>query len=196
MARGTPVSVRWCGMMGCMDALTQSFVNQANTFSALLTNAGNWQAPSPCVGWTAADVLDHVISSQRGALETRGILVPDLPETSNPGEIWNAHMAFLLSVLDDEDLTTATYDSQFGPSTLAAILATFMRFDLIVHGWDITRSWGRPSQLSDGEMDQVEALADQMGPALYAEGVCTAAVLVPETADRQTAVLGRLGRQS
>lgn len=179
-----------------MDALTQSFMNQANTFSSLLTDAGNWRAPSPCEGWTAADVLAHVIDSQRSSLQTRGVELPDLPQSSDPGEVWSAHMEHLNSVLDDEELTTATYDSQFGPSTLAAILATFMRFDLTVHGWDITRSWGRPSQFTDAEMDQIEALVEQTGPLMYSEGACKGPLAAPEGADRQTRVLAVVGRQS
>lgn len=179
-----------------MDALTQSFVNQADTFTTLLTNPGNWQAQSPCSGWTAADVLAHVVESQRNSLATRGVLLPDSPQAAAPEGVWLTHMDFLRQVLADEDLTTATYDSQFGPSTLAAILATFSRFDLIVHGWDITKAWGRPVRLSDAELDQVEALIEQTGPALYSEGVCDQPVMTREDADRQTRVLGLLGRES
>ena len=33
----------------------------------------DWSSPSPCEGWSALDVLDHVLMTQRGLLAERGI---------------------------------------------------------------------------------------------------------------------------
>ncbi|WP_028709286.1 maleylpyruvate isomerase family mycothiol-dependent enzyme [Propionicicella superfundia] len=179
-----------------MDAQTQSFLTQAATFTALLTDPGDWEAASPCEQWTAADVVAHLVETERGTLESRGVLLPEPELTSDPGQAWSAHLDVLRDVLADETLTTASYEGMFGATTLADTLAEFYRFDLIVHGWDIGRAWGRPPRLTDAELDTVEALIDKTGPMLYSEGVCASPILTPDGADRQTRVLGRLGRES
>ncbi|MBK6954892.1 MAG: maleylpyruvate isomerase N-terminal domain-containing protein [Actinomycetales bacterium] len=42
----------------------------------------DWSAPSPCEGWSALDVLDHVLMTQRGLLAERGIAPTRRPRTS------------------------------------------------------------------------------------------------------------------
>ena len=54
----------------------------ADRFTAVVEAAGDtqWSSPSPCEGWTAADVLDHVVDTQRDFLDKRGADVGARPE--------------------------------------------------------------------------------------------------------------------
>ncbi|WP_414690747.1 maleylpyruvate isomerase N-terminal domain-containing protein, partial [Nocardioides sp.] len=46
-------------MLGAMSF----FLDAADRFTALVTATTDWSAPSPCEGWSAADVVDHVVDT-------------------------------------------------------------------------------------------------------------------------------------
>ena len=75
-------------------------------------------------------------------------------------------------------------------------MATFYGFDLIAHRWDLARALGRDERWSEAELDALERGLDGFGDAFYAEGVSKPALPVPEGADRQTALLARMGRRA
>ena len=55
-----------------MTPLTRSYLTQADLFTAVVDAATDWSAPSPCEEWTATDVVEHVVSTQRGYFDQRG----------------------------------------------------------------------------------------------------------------------------
>lgn len=171
------------------------FLGRADLFSTVVEGAGHWDAPSPCDGWTALDVLGHVIDTQRDALVGRGLDVGDRP-TGDPSDVWSAHLARLRTLLADDTVVTAEYDGYFGPTTLANNLALFYGFDLVVHRWDIGTATGQEVVLSDEEMATVDQAADEFGDALHMEGICKPAVDAGPDASRQTRLLARLGRRA
>ncbi|MDR6172847.1 hypothetical protein QE364_001557 [Nocardioides zeae] len=67
-------------------------------------------------------------------------------------------------------------------------------WDLLVHGWDVARATGQAYDISDADAVAHDATADGWGDALYAEGICGAAVAVPDGASPGERLLGRLGR--
>lgn len=46
------------------------------------------------------------------------------------------------AVLDNPELGGREYDGLFGHTSLSATVSTFHCFDLIVHGWDLSRAAG------------------------------------------------------
>ena len=98
------------------------------------------------------------------------------------------------SLLDDPVVVATEYDGWFGRTTIGETVERFYLFDMYVHRWDIATAAGVGTELSDVEMDMIEASADALGDNIYRPGVCADAVAVPDDADRQTALLGRLGR--
>ncbi len=171
------------------------FLDNASRFSAVVDDAQDWTAPSPCAGWAAADVLDHVVDTQRDFLEKRGCDLGSRPE-GRPDAIWQQHLEALHRVVADEDLVTVEYDGYFGRTTIAATLADFYGFDLIAHRWDIGRSTGQDVTFSEAEMDALEAAVAGFGESLYGEGICARPVVVHEQAPRQTRILAKLGRRA
>ena len=169
----------------------------ADRFSAVVEAAGDtdWSSPSPCEGWTAADVLDHVVDTQRDFLDKRGADVGARPE-GTPQEVWAAHRDVVRRVTADDAFVSEEYDGYFGRTTVADTLANFYGFDLLVHRWDLARALGRDVTWDDGELDKIEASLDGFGDALYSDGVCKPALEVPAGASRQERVLGRMGRQA
>ena len=112
-----------------------------------------------------------------------------------PQEAWAAHTAALRSAVNDEETLLATYDSFFGPTTLADTLLSFYCFDLIIHAWDIHQATGNDLNLTSAELDLLETCIRSWGEVLYQEGICKPPVEVPGTADRQTRILALTGRR-
>lgn len=156
-----------------------------------------WADPSPCEGWTALDVLRHLVDTQREFLTGRGVALGPVPDLrADPAAGWRSHAERVAEVLTDGSVVTEAYDGHFGPTTLGATLEQFYVWDMLVHRWDIARAVNAPAQHTDAELDRISAGADSFGDALYMEGICRPGAEPPAEVDRQTRVLARLGRSS
>ena len=159
--------------------------------------ADDWDHPSPCAGWSARDVVLHMVQTQRDFLTGRGCdlgLTPSVP--ADPAAAWRDHAGRVLAVVAHDAVASAPFDGHFGPTTVGATLEQFYVWDMVVHRWDVARATGLDAGFSAVELDQVEQGADSFGAALYMEGVCAPGVTPPDNADRQTDLLARLGRRA
>lgn len=156
-----------------------------------------WDQPSPCEGWSARDVLEHVVTTQRDFCARHDLAVGPAPDlTGDPAGGWRTHVQQLVAVLADDEVPARGYAGYFGPTTLGAELEQFYVWDMLVHRSDIAAATGADAALSPVELDEIESGADSFGPALHSDGICGPPVEVPADADRQTRVLARLGRHS
>ena len=176
-----------------MDQIT-AFLSDAERFSGLAaTPDADWDAASPCEGWTAGDVVDHVVDTQRDFLTQRGADLGERP-SGTPDRRWAAHLTAVRELLGDDAFASGEYDGFFGRTTVADSMARFYGFDLLVHHWDLARALGRDVSWDDEQMDRIEAALDGFGDNLYLEGICAPAIEAPEDAPRQTRLLARMGR--
>lgn len=162
---------------------------------AAVDQAGAWTSPSPCEGWDAAAVVDHVVDTQRDFLAQRGVDTGPRP-TGGPAAVWGGHEAVVRRVAADDDLVGAAYDGYFGPTTLAETLRDFYGFDLLVHRWDLGRAAGLDVTWDQQETDAVEQALAGFGDSLYLDGICRPAVDPPPDASRQSRLLARTGRRT
>jgi uncharacterized protein (TIGR03086 family) len=157
--------------------------------------AAAWSSPSPCEGWTAEDLVGHLIGTQREFLTAHGVDLGEAPDVSaDPAAAWREHAARVRDALADDAVPAREFDGFFGPTTVGAAFEQFYVWDMVVHRWDVARAVGADGALTDEELDRVEAGADSFGPNLYMDGICRPAVDVPGDADRDVRVLARLGR--
>jgi uncharacterized protein (TIGR03086 family) len=157
--------------------------------------ATDWASPSPCADWTAADVVGHLIDTQREFFGTHGVDLGPAPDAAtDPAGAWRGHAERVAEALADDTVAAREFEGFFGPTTVGAAFEQFYVWDMFVHRWDIARAVGADAELTDAEVDRMEAGADSFGPALYMDGICRPAVDVPADADRPTRVLARLGR--
>ncbi|GAB2448953.1 TIGR03086 family metal-binding protein [Nocardioides hungaricus] len=170
------------------------FSQAADHFTATVESTDDWSAPSPCEGWTAADVVDHVVDTERDFLSRYDVDLGDRP-TGPPDRVWAEHLAAVRARVAD-DLRAQEYDGFFGRTTIGATLDDFYGFDLVVHGWDLGSSQGAPTTFADADMDAMEVSFDGFGDHAYDEGVFRRPVDVSEDADRQTRLLARMGRRA
>jgi len=157
--------------------------------------ADHWTRRSPCADWTARDVVNHLITTQREFLASRGIDLGDTPDVAaDPAAAWRHHAKRVREVIADDAVAGTEFDGHFGRTTIGATLEQFYVWDMVVHRWDVARAVGADAALTDDELVQIDTGADSFGEALYMEGVCRPGNEVPEDADRETRVLARLGR--
>lgn len=155
-----------------------------------------WTSPSPCPGWSAADVVGHLIGTQRDFLGTHGILLGRAPDVAaDAAAAWREHARQVREALSDDAVHGKEFDGFFGPTTVGAALEQFYVWDMVVHRWDVARAVGADAGLTDEELDRIDAGADSFGPALYMDGICRPAVEVSDDVSRDVRVLARLGRQ-
>jgi len=169
----------------------------AERFTAVVDDVPDdaWGAPSPCEGWTARQVLDHVVESQHGFL-ARFDLAPELTG-DDPRARWATMRDAMLAAVDDPATASTEYDGMFGPTTLAETVDGFMSADLVVHAWDIARATGleQHEAMPPEEVERLDAQLRGMGDAIRSPGAFGPEVPVPEDAPHQHRFLGFIGRQ-
>lgn len=155
-----------------------------------------WGSPSPCEGWSARDVVAHVVQSQRGYLDGAGEpLSPGPSVDDDPLGAWTATRDGVQQVLDDPTRARREVPGRAGSGPLEDTMGMFHSVDLVVHGWDLASSQGTPTTFTETDMDKMEASFAGFGEAMYAPGVFAEDLPVPDGASRQTRLLARMGRR-
>jgi uncharacterized protein (TIGR03086 family) len=155
----------------------------------------SWTNPSPCEGWSARNVVRHLIETQRDFLTGHGIDLGEAPDIDlDPAAAWQEHAKRVAAAVADDSLVATPFDGHFGPTTIGSTLEQFYVWDMLVHRWDVARAVGAEAALSETELDRIEAGADSFGDALYMDGICRPGMPVASDADRTSRVLARLGR--
>lgn len=176
------------------DALA-SWRRRTEPFSAVCADVTAWEAPSPCEGWTARDVLEHVMDTQRDFLAQRG---HDLPPVSGPDPAarWSAHRGAVEALLANPEVAGAAFEGAFGPTTIGAVLTEFYGFDLVVHRWDPARSQGREETLDAEERALIGSSVAAWGEHAYAPGIFATPPEIDPEASEQHRVLALTGRRA
>lgn len=185
-------------------SIQQTWRDHEKPFTAVITQVRDWDAPSPCEGWAARDVLAHVIDTERDFLRDHGHPLPDgAPAGSSgsavdqePSQRWLAHAAAVDALLADDLIADERFDGFFGPTTIGDTWARFYCFDLLVHRWDIGTSQGLRVDLSDEELAAIDDAVDGFGEHAYMPGIFGPPVEVGTDASRQVQVLARTGRHA
>ncbi len=178
-------------------SLADRYAGLAAGFGAVLDAVGpdDWTAPSPCAGWTARDVVAHVIDTQRDFLTGHHVDAGPAPSLHDPAAAWRSHSHRVADAVADPDIANRSFDGHFGPTSVGETLLRFYGFDMVAHRWDVATAVGAELRFTDDELTMMETAADGFGEALYSDGVCER-VEIPDDADRQTILLARLGRRS
>ncbi|WP_448642696.1 TIGR03086 family metal-binding protein [Geodermatophilus sp. URMC 63] len=144
-----------------------------------------WDRPSPCDGWTAADVLGHLATGQTAlaglaagrARPTPGS-APEPPRHvlgADPAAGWRAARDASLAGLAAGDLRRPV-TTPSGTTTLADFLDRLAVVELLVHAWDLATAAGvdaaLPADLVVSATEQVHRSAAVLrGPRRYAAEV-------------------------
>jgi uncharacterized protein (TIGR03086 family) len=156
--------------------------------------------PSPCRSWTVGDVISHMIETHRNfvAFLTGGEpAVPTPP--AGPGFLaeFDDASAATIAAFSAPGALERTLRLPFG-TVPGAVAAQMAATDTLVHGWDVARATGQPTDLAPAESVELLENARQLlpdavrgpdgqapfGPACEAPAGAT-------NADRLAAFLGR-----
>src|SRR4029078_13471177 len=82
-----------------------------------------------CEEWTATDVVEHVVSTQRGYFDQRGAHLGDLPG-DDPSTRSHTPLRQEREVVADDGFATTEFDGYFGRTTVDELLANFYGFHM------------------------------------------------------------------
>jgi uncharacterized protein (TIGR03086 family) len=172
--------------------LTATF---ADTIAAV--PADRWSSPSPCEGWSALDVLQHVVDTQslfRGFVGLEPTGAP--PAADDPLASFRAATAVVQADLDDPAVASTSFQGFLGETTYEAAIDRFANTDLVVHRWDVAKATGVDVRIDAADIDRVCAVAAGLGDTMRSPGAFGPELSVDESADPQTKMLAILGRRA
>ena len=156
-----------------------------------------WDAPAPVAGWTARDVVRHLVEWFPGflaggsdvSLQPRGSVDDD------PVGTWDGFASSVQEVLDDPATAGRSFSNPHtGDLPLADAISRFFTADVFMHTWDLATATGQEAGLDAercrGMLEGMEAFED----AMRSSGQYGPRVPVPDDADPQTRLLGFIGR--
>jgi uncharacterized protein (TIGR03086 family) len=157
-----------------------------------------WDRPSPCQGWTARDVVEHVIGFHDAVLLRPFGLKPDRPR-DDPRRRWELTFDRLCVLFGRDDLLERAVEvpavGHTSPTRRKVrTLVPRLTRDVLVHTWDLARAAGVDDRLDPAWcatfFDELPANPD----ALSASGMFAAPITINDDADVQSKLLARLGR--
>jgi uncharacterized protein (TIGR03086 family) len=172
-------------------ALADRYRTRADAFEALIegTPPDRWSSPSPCDGWTARDVVAHVVDFSAHVLRetARVSSAPSFADYEDPAAAFRGIRTVVAQVLEDPGTSPE----------VAKYLDLTVGFDLPQHGWDLARATGQDATMDATEVEllwntlsrDVKVWRWQRDNGWYGEPVP-----VPQDAPLQDRVLGLLGR--
>ena len=166
----------------------------AGEFARLVEQTTDWAAPAPVDGWTALDVVDHLVSWFRGFLSAGGVELPAGPATADdPVASWRHHadgVQALVAERGDESFT----HPYIGPGRLAETVDRFYTSDVFMHSWDLARATAQEPQLDEDFAGQLLAGMQPIEAMLRDSGQYGPAVPVPDDAPVVDRLMGFVGR--
>ena len=169
----------------------------AGDFTRRVIGTADWDAPAPVDGWTARDVVGHLVEWFPGFLESgTGIrLAPGPSVADDPVGAWAAHVAAVQQLLDDPAYAGRVLSNpHIGDVPLPEAVDRFYTADVFMHTWDLARATGQDETLDADTCAQLLAGMEPMDEILRASGQYGARVPVPDDADVQTRLIGFIGR--
>ena len=155
-----------------------------------------WDAPAPCEGWVARDIVRHLGETGQFFLGRVGLEVAPGPSADeDPVGAWRATRDAIQAALDDPEVAGRPFESPMGASTLEKTIGQFGVGDVLVHTWDLARATGLDERL---DPDEVRRLFEVMEPndEMMRQGTAFGPrVEVPADADEQTRLIAFTGRR-
>jgi uncharacterized protein (TIGR03086 family) len=158
--------------------------------------AGAWENPAPCEGWTARDVVRHLVTWVPGmVLGGAGLPLPSLASVDDdPVAAWRELDAVLQAALDDPSVASLPSTSQAGTHAVSDAIAMFVTGDVLIHTWDLARATGQDETIEADVAAEMLAGMEPIDEVLRSSGHYGPRVAVPADADVQTRLIAFTGR--
>jgi uncharacterized protein (TIGR03086 family) len=167
----------------------------AGVFTDRVEGTRDWERPAPVEGWTARDVVRHLVEWFPAFLSAGGVELPSGPSVDDdPAGAWRAHSDAVQSLLDGPDPDRPFTHPRAGSHALDQAVDMFYTSDVFMHTWDLARATGQDAALDSDLCAQLLGGMSQMEELIRASGQYGPAVPVPEDAPVQDRMIGFIGR--
>jgi uncharacterized protein (TIGR03086 family) len=191
-----------------MTEIADRYRRRADAFERKIAAVApdQWSDPSPCAGWTARDVVDHIVTMHRVMLRPVDREIGDAPPVaSDPLGAFRAARVAVEAVLDTADLAATPCDTPAGLMTVEEQIDQVVSDDMPMHGWDLARATGQADAIDPVDVEHLwatilaipaEVMEKYRTPGGFRSGieVYGPEVKVAEDAPLQDRLLGLIGR--
>jgi uncharacterized protein (TIGR03086 family) len=168
-------------------------------FDATLRAVGpdQWSAASPCEGWSARDVVAHVVDGHRSVVAMLGDATPEpLGADEDPVAAWAEVAAAIDGIAGDPDVSAREVAGPAGPMPVGDVIGSFVTMDLLVHTWDLARAVGADEGLDEASVARAYETLRPMDAVIRRPGTFGPRLDPPADADLQTEFLYFVGREA
>jgi uncharacterized protein (TIGR03086 family) len=157
---------------------------------------GSWTAPSPCEGWSAHEVAQHVVDTHRRILTRLSGGDPTPPDTDEDlAAAWEVESEAVRAALADPVRAATQVKGLGGTQPFEELIGGVLCADTLLHTWDLARATGQDERLDPAAVDQAHAFLLPNDEMLRVPGGFGPKVEPPADADTQTRLLCFAGRQ-
>jgi len=182
-------------MTSAPESPAQRHAHDAARFTELVesASAGDWSRSSPVAGWTALDIVTHLVQWSRGFLRGAAIELPALDVEADPVAAWKQHVIDIQAVLDDPAGRVLS-NPHTGDKPVDEAIDQFYTADVWMHSWDLAKALGREPDLGQERCSAALAGMEPMDQLLRDSGQFGPAVPVAHTASPQDRLIAFIGR--
>ena len=169
----------------------------AATFTERVQGARDWDVPAPVAGWTARDVVRHLVEWLPGFLAAGGdVALPKGPSADeDPAGAWRVQSTAVQALLDDPATAQRQLvNRHIGEVPLDQAIDRFYTSDVFMHTWDLARALGQDPTLDPARCERLIAGSEPYEEAMRASRQYGAKVDVPADAPAQDRLAGFIGR--
>jgi uncharacterized protein (TIGR03086 family) len=162
--------------MSLPDAPADRHAAIAGGFGRLVAQTSDWSATAPVDGWTARDVVAHLVEWFPGFLAGGDVDLPAGPAVADdPVTAWQHHADAVQALVEQRGDEPFTHP-QAGSHRLADAVDRFYTADVFMHSWDLARATGQDARLDEDfaarllegmrPIEQLMRDSGQYGPAV------------------------------
>jgi uncharacterized protein (TIGR03086 family) len=180
-----------------MSEVSDRYATIAAGFTARVAGVppDRWASPSPCPGWTARDVVAHVINGHHRVL---AMLSKSQPPVVAAGDDvaarWPAATEAMLAAVSDRQQSPRVIGTMFGDMPFEWLVNRLVCTDTLIHTWDLARATGQDERLEATAVTAVMELLTPFDETIRRPGGFGPKIEPAPDADAQTRLLNFCGR--
>jgi uncharacterized protein (TIGR03086 family) len=164
--------------------------------------ADQWDAPSPCDGWSVRELVNHIVGGNYWASElARGRTIDEVGDRLDgdllgeaPLDAYDESGGAASAAFHMPGAMEAPCAVSYGPVP-GEVYAGHRFLDVLIHGWDVAAATGQDTRLPPELVEACWAVVEPQKELLVGSGMFGTDHDVPAGAGRQDALLLLLGRR-
>jgi len=166
-------------------------------------NDGQWHDATPDEAWDVRTLVNHIVSGNFWVAPlVDGKTIDEVGDRydgdilgDDPVEAYQRSAKEAAAAFNASGAMAAPCAVSYGPVP-GEIYAGHRFIDVLIHGWDLAKATGQDATLPAGLVEAAFEVVEPQKDLLAASGMFGSNVNVAADADRQTRLLGELGRQA